>query len=158
MKFHAKCNSIFNKSDFELIGEDQTLYYTIKHTKSTANNCLHIICETKNDEYFVNYSPFKFKNRYQIFNKENKAIISISVGLKQLHKIEYNNKKYFCKGNLRKISYTLYDIDKVLSNIKVVKINKQRFFEIELEDNRNIILALSMLIVAQTIRERLFII
>jgi len=158
MKLYAKCNSVFNRSDFEVVGEDQSLYYTIKHSKTLLNASLHIICETCKDVYDVNYNPFKFKNRFQIFNQENKAIVSISVGLKQLHKIEYKNKKYVCKGNLWNLNYTLYDVDKVLSYINVIKINSQRFFEINLENNKNIILALSMLIIAQSIRERLFII
>ena len=158
MKFYAKCNRISNKSDFDVVGEDQVLYYTIKHLNTPFNSGMKIICETSKDEYLVNYNPFKFKNRYQIFNQENVPIISINVGLKQLHKIEYENKKYICKGNLRNISYKLYDVDKVLSFIKVIKKEKQCYFEIVLDDNRNIILALSMLIVAQSIRERIFMI
>ena len=84
--------------------------------------------------------------------------MAITVGLKYLHKIEYNNKVYCCKGSIWKISYKLYDVDTVVASVNVVKINKERYYKIELMDNKNILIALAALVVAQSIRERLFVI
>ncbi len=158
MKYFAKCNNVFSKSDVKLVGEDEVLYFTIKHAKLPIISGLKIIDEIGDKTYKVNYNPLRFKKRFKLLDANKDPVMAISVGLKYLHRIEYNNKIFACKGSIWKISYRLYDIDTVVASIKVIKINKERFFEIELQDNKNIMIALAMLIVAQSIRERLFII
>ena len=158
MKYFAKCNNVFSKSEVEMVGEDEVLYFTVEHAKLPIISGLKIIDEVNNKTYKVNYNPLRFKKRFQLLDSSKKPVMAISVGLKYLHKIEYNNKVFCCKGSIWKISYKLYDIDTVVASIKVVKINKERYFEIDLQDNKNIMIALAMLIVAQSIRERLFII
>ncbi len=158
MNYYAKCNNVFNRSNVELIGEDELLYFTIEHSKLPVISGLKIIDEINNTTYKINYNPLRFKKRFKLLDSNKEQVMAISVGLKYLHKIEYRNKVFCCKGSVWKISYTLYDLDTVVASIKVIKINKERYFKIELRDNKNIMIALAMLVVAQSIRERLFII
>ena len=158
MKYYSKCNSVFNSSKVLIVGEDETHYFTITHAKLPIIQGLKIFDEVNNLSYKINYNPLKFKKRFQMLDSNNVEVMGISVGLKYLHKIEYKNKVYSCKGNIWKIKYVLYDVDEVIATIKVVKINKERYFEIELKDNKNIMIALAMLVITQSIRERLFII
>ncbi|MCK4552565.1 MAG: hypothetical protein KAU02_06580 [Tenericutes bacterium] len=158
MIYYAKCNNVFNRNDVEFIGEDEIKYFTIKHSKLPISLGLNIIDEINNKTYKVNYNPLKFKKRFQLLDSNKEPVMAISVGLKYLHKLEYKKKTYSCKGTLWKISYKLYDIDNVVATLKVVKIDKQRYFEIFIKDDKNIMIALAMLVVAQSIRERLFIV
>ena len=158
MIYYSKCNSVFNRNDVLIKDEEETLYFTIKHSKLPIISGLKIIDEINNTTYKINYNPLKFKKRFQMLDASNKEIMGINVGLKYLHNIEYNNKVYSCKGNIWKIKYVLYDVDEVIASIKVVKIDKERYFKIELKDNKNIMIALALLVITQSIRERLFII
>ena len=158
MKYYVKCNNVFNRSVVELTGEDDIVYYTIKHAKLPKIYGMSIIDEINNKTYKVDYNPLKFKKRFQLLDSNKKQVMGISVGLKYLHRIEYNNKIFCCKGSLWKVSYRLYDVDNVVASLNVVKKNKQRFYKIELADNKNILIAIVMLVVAQSIRERLFVI
>ena len=156
MKYIAKCNGVFNRNDVQLVGEDEIVYFTIKHSKLPIIFGLNIIDVVNDTTYRINYNPLKFKKRFQLIDANKMPVMAISVGLKYLHKIEYNNKKFCCKGSIWKISYSLYDIDNVVASLKVIKRNGDRYFEIDLKDNKNIMIALAMLVVAQSIRERLF--
>lgn len=158
MKYFTKCNSVFNRNTVEVIGEDEVHYFTIEHAKLPKIYGLTIKDVINDVVYKVNYNPLKFKKRFQLVDTNKQPIMAISVGLKYLHKIEYNNKIYSCKGNLWKIRYKLYDHDNVVASIRVIKINKERYYQIELADNKNIMIAIGALVVAQSIRERLFII
>ena len=104
----------------------------------------------------MNYKPIKFKNHFILRNKEKEPIIKISLGLKQLHKIEYQNKKYVCKGSSLKINYRLYQGDKELAQIQVKKNDTQRQYEILLKDKVDEELAMILYIVAQTMRDRVW--
>jgi len=33
MKYYVKCNSVFNRNNIEFRGEDDVLYFTIRHAK-----------------------------------------------------------------------------------------------------------------------------
>ncbi len=158
MKYYAKCNGVFNKNSVQMIDKNDEVYYTIEHAKLPIILGLVIKDEINQRTYRVNYNPLKFKKRFQLVNEEKKPVMALSVGLKYLHRLEYNNKIFCCKGSIWKINYKLYDIDNVVATLKVVKIDKERYFEIYLADNKNILLALAMLVVAQSIRERLFVI
>lgn len=158
MKYYAKCNGVFNKSSVQMVDENGEVYYTIEHAKLPIILGLVIKDEINQRIYRVNYNPLKFKKRFQLLSEDKKQVMALSVGLKYLHKLEYNNKIFCCKGSIWKINYKLYDIDNVVATLSVVKINKERYFEINLAENKNILLALAMLVVAQSIRERLFVI
>ena len=158
MKYYAKCNGVFNKNSVQMIDKNDEVYYTIEHAKLPIILGLVIKDEINQRTYRVNYNPLKFKKRFQLVNEEKKPVMALSVGLKYLHRLEYNNKIFCCKGSIWKINYKLYDIDNVVATLKVVKIDKERYFEIYLADNKNILLALAMLVVAQSIRERLFVV
>ncbi len=158
MKYYAKCNNVFIRTDVELIDEDGTLFFTFEHSKRPIFFGLNIIDEINHKLYKINYNPLKFKKRFQLKDSEKESVMAISVGLKYLHKIEYKDKTFCCKGSIWKISYRLYDIDNVVATLKVVKINKQRYYEIDLDNQKNIMIAMAMLVVAQSIRERLFVI
>ncbi len=158
MKYYVKCNSVFNRNEIEFRDENNQLYFTIRHAKLPKIYGLDITNEIENKKYKVNYNPLRFKKRFQLLNDENKQIMAIIVGLKYLHKIEYNNKIFSCKGSVWKIGYKLYDYDTVVAALNVVKIDKERYYKIELADNKNILIGLAMLVVAQSIRERLFVI
>ena len=109
MKYFTKCNSVFNRNAVEVIGEDEVHYFTIEHAKLPKIYGLTIKDVINDVVYKVNYNPLKFKKRFQLVDTNKQPIMAISVGLKYLHKIEYNNKIYSCKGNLWKIRYKLYD-------------------------------------------------
>lgn len=158
MIYYTKCNSVFNRSDVEVIGEDDIIYFNIKHAKLPKIYGLNILDVINDKKFIVNYNPLRFKKRFKLLDDTKKQIMAITVGLKYLHKIEYNNKVYCCKGSIWKISYKLYDVDTVVASVNVVKINKERYYKIELMDNKNILIALAALVVAQSIRERLFVI
>jgi len=158
MKYFAKCNSVFNRTSVELVGEDELTYFTIKHAKLPKIYGLTFTDVINNKTYKVNYNPLKFKKRFQLLDEAKKQIMAISVGIKYLHRIEYNNKVFSCKGSIWKIRYKLYDRDNVVASIKVVKIEGERYYQIDLADNKNIMIAIGTLVVAQSIRERLFVI
>ncbi|MCK5388485.1 MAG: hypothetical protein KAJ22_04300 [Candidatus Izimaplasma sp.] len=158
MKYYVKCNNVFNRNKVEMIGEDEIPYFSIKHTKLPKIYGMNITDLINGLKYKVSYNPLRFKKRFQLLDSNKQQVMAISVGLKYLHKIEYNNKVFSCKGSLWKIRYKLYDIDTVVATLKVVKINKERYYLIDLADNKNILIALAMLVIAQSIRERLFII
>ena len=158
MKYFAKCNNVFNRNDVELINEEGSLIFTFEHSKHPIIFGLNIIDEINQISYRINYNPLKFKKRFQLLDTKKSPVMDISVGLKYLHKIEYKDKIYCCKGSIWKISYRLYDVDDVVASLSVVKINKQRYYKIDLNDQKNIMIAMAMLVVAQSIRERLFVI
>lgn len=158
MIYYTKCNSVFNRSDVDVIGEDDVIYFNIKHAKLPKIYGLNIYDVINDKKFIINYNPLRFKKRFKLLDDTKKQVMAITVGLKYLHKIEYNNKVYCCKGSIWKISYKLYDVDTVVASVKVVKINKERYYKIELMDNKNILIALATLVVAQSIRERLFVI
>ncbi len=156
MKFYAKCNNVFNLSDVKIYDEFHIQKYRIKHRILKTITGLKIYDSNNNFLYNVNYNPLKFKNHFILRNKAKESIVKISLGLKQLHKIEYNNKKYMCKASFLKINYRLYDGDKEIAQIKVSKENKQRQYVISLKDNVDEIFAMCLFIVAQTMRDRVW--
>ena len=158
MIYFARCNSVFNKNSIELVDEDGQIYFTLKHAKLPVISGLNITDEMNSSKFKVNYNPLKFKKRFQLLDSAKNEVLGISVGLKYLHKILYKNKIYACKGSIWKVRYNLYDRDNVVAAIHVVKMDKEKFFKIELADNVDIMLALAMFIIAQSIRERIFII
>ena len=158
MIYFARCNSVFNKKTVELVDEEGQLYFTLKHAKLPIISGLNITDEVNASKYKVNYNPLRFKKRFQLLDSAKNEVLGISVGLKYLHKILYKEKIYACKGSIWKVRYNLYDKDSVVASIHVVKINKEKFFKIELKDNVDIMLALGIFIIAQSIRERIFII
>lgn len=156
MKYYAKCNNIFNKSDLVIKDEQDFQRYRVKHRILKTITGLKIYNKDNKFLYNVNYNPLKFKNHFILKNAEKEAIIKISLGLKQLHKIEYKNKKYVCKASFLKINYRLYEGDKELGSILVKKDKKQRQYEVLLKDNVDEIFAMCLLIVAQTMRDRVW--
>jgi len=158
MVYFARCNGVFNKNSVELVDEKGQLFFTLKHAKLPIISGLNIKDEVNSSTFKVNYNPLRFKKRFQLLDSVGSEVLGISVGLKYLHKILYKDKIYACKGSIWKVRYNLYDQDNVVASIQVVKIDKEKFFKIELADNTDIMLALAMLIIAQSIRERIFII
>lgn len=156
MKYFAKCNNVFNNNDVVIYDEEGIQRYKIKHRILKTITGLKIYDKDNKFLYNVNYKPLKFKNHFVLRNKEKEPIIKISLGLKQLHKIEYKKQKYVCKGSFLKINYRLYKVDKELAQIKVKKEDKQRNYEIILKDNVDEIIAMVLYIVAQTMRDRVW--
>jgi uncharacterized protein YxjI len=156
MKYFAKCNNVFNNKDVIIYDEENVRRYRIKHRILKTITGLKIYDKDNKFLYNVNYKPLKLKNHFILRNKEKKAIIKISLGLKQLHKIEYKRKKYVCKGSFLKINYRLYENDKELAQIYVKKENKQRHYEIILKPKVDEALAMVLYIVAQTMRDRVW--
>ena len=156
MKYYAKCNNVFNISDVIIYDESQAQKFKIKHRILKTITGLKIYDSDNKFLYNVNYNPLKFKNQFVLRNKEKEAIVKMSLGLKQLHKLEYKNKKYMCKASFLKINYRLYEGDKEIAQIKVKKAGKQRQYEILLKDNVDEIFAMCLFIVAQTMRDRVW--
>lgn len=156
MKYYAKCNNVFNTSDVIVYNEQGEQRYKVRHRILKRITGLKVYDSDNKILFNVNYNPLKFKNHFILRNKEKEPVIKISLGLKQLHKIEYNKKKYMCKGSFLKINYRLYDVDKEIAQVKVTKINKQRHYELILKDNVDEIFAMCLFIVAQTMRDRVW--
>jgi len=156
MKYYAKCNNVFNISDVIIYDELQVQKFKIKHRILKTITGLKIYDKDNKFLYNVNYNPLKFKNHFILRNKEKEPIIKISLGLKQLHKIEYKKKKYMCKASFLKINYRLYEWDKEIALINVKKNDEQRQYEIILKDGIDEILAMCLYIVAQTMRDRVW--
>lgn len=156
MKYFAKCNNVFNKSDVIIFDENNVQRYKIKHRILKTITGLKIYDKDNKFLYNVNYKPLKFKNHFILRNNEKEAIIKISLGLKQLHEIEYKKHKYVCKGSFLKINYRLYQGDKELGQVNVKKDNNQRRYEIILKDKADETLAMILYIVAQTMRDRVW--
>ena len=156
MKYFAKCNNVFNKNDVIIYDEEHVQKFKIKHRILKTITGLKVYDKDNKFLYNVNYKPIKFKNHFILRNKEKEPIIKISLGLKQLHKIEYKKKKYVCKGSFLKINYRLYEGDKELAQITVKKDVKQRQYEIVLKNKVNETLAMILYIVAQTMRDRVW--
>ncbi len=156
MKYYAKCNNVFNKNDVFIYDIEGNKKFKIKHRSLKTITGLKIYDEDNKFLYNVNYNPLKFKNHFILKNKEKEPIIKISLGLKQLHKIEYKKKKYMCKASFLKINYRLYDLDKEIALVNVKKNDKQRQYEIILKDNVDEIFAMCLFIVAQTMRDRVW--
>lgn len=156
MKLYANCNRVFNQNEIILRSETGKIYFSIKHIFLKKITGLKIYNEKQKEVYRINYNPLKFKNRYIITNTHNHPVIQISVGKKLIHSLEYNHHHYICKGSFLKMKYRLYDKDDELVTISVIKKGKEKYFEIIQDDNGDIMLALSMLIVAQTIKDRVW--
>ena len=156
MKYYAKCNNVFNKSDVSIYDIEGNKKFKIKHRILKTITGLKIYDEDNKFLYNVNYNPLKFKNHFILRNKEKEPIIKISLGLKQLHKIEYKKRKYVCKASFLKINYRLYEGDKEIGQIKVKKEGKQRRYEVLLKDNVDEIFSMVLYIVAQTMRDRVW--
>ena len=156
MKYYAKCNNVFNTSDVIVYDELGVQRYKIKHRMLKTITGLKIYDKHDKFLYNVNYNPLKLKNHFILRNKEKEAIIKMSLGLKQLHSIEYKKKKYMCKASFLKINYRLYDVDEEIAVVGVKKDEKQRQYEIVLKDKVDDIFALCLYIVAQTMRDRVW--
>ncbi len=156
MKYYAKCNNVFNTSDVKIYNEEGIQRFKVRHRILKTITGLKIYDADNKFLFNVNYNPLKFKNHFVLRNKEKEPIVKISLGLKQLHKIEYKNKKYMCKASFLKINYRLYDVDKEIAQVKVKKIEKQRHYEVILKENIDEIFALCLCIVAQTMRDRVW--
>lgn len=156
MKYNAKCNNVFNTSDVVIYDELNIQRYKIKHRILKTITGLKIYDKDNKFLYNVNYNPLKLKNHFVLRDVNKEPIIKISLGLKQLHKIEYKKKKYVCKASFLKINYRLYEGDKELGLIEVKKTDKQRHYEILLKDDVDEIFAMCLFIVAQTMRDRVW--
>jgi|LGOV01.1.fsa_nt_gb uncharacterized protein YxjI len=156
MKYYAKCNNVFNISDVIIYDENDIQRYKIKHRILKTISGLKIYDQDNKFLYNVNYNPLKLKNHFILRNKEKDPIIKISLGLKQLHKLEYKKKKYMVKASFLKINYRLYDLDKEIALIRVKKHNNQRRYEIVLKEKVDEIFAMCLLIIAQTMRDRVW--
>ena len=156
MKYYAKCNNVLNYDSVKMIDEEDVAHFTINHSKIPEIYGLDIVDEINNTTYEVNYNPLRFEQKFHLLDANKQQVITIKVGSKYLHRVEYGDKTLSCKGTLSKVSYKLYDIDNVIASLNVIKINKNKYYKIELADNKNIMIALTILVVAQSIRERLF--
>lgn len=156
MNYYAKCNNVFNTSEVNITNENDEILFIIKHKLLKTISGLTVLSKHYKKIYQINYNPLKLKNQFIIINKKKEPIIKISLGLKLIHKIEYKTKTYICKASFLKINYRLYDGDKEIGSVKVTRVDKQRYFEIYLDNGTNEIFAMCLFVLAQTMRDRVW--
>lgn len=151
MRYYVKCNNINNNKEIQLLDENGNLvFYIHKQVKVLKKSC--DIKNANNERIFhVNFYPLKVKNRYLLKDQSDKVVINIDMGGHLLHHIELKNHVFVCKSNLFRINYWLYDTDAVVGRLNVVKKQKERYFEIEVEEDE-ILQVLALYIVAQAQR------
>ena len=153
MIYYVKCQSIFNDSEAHFKDEAGLIYYTFKRTKKSNFNGIKIYDETKHLRFQVKFNKLKFKRRYQILDKSKQSVLDINTGLKLLHNFDFHDKHFFVKGSFARIGYQVYDDRHVVAWLKVVKVGKERMFQIEVLKGYDIKLALGLYVIAQAVRE-----
>lgn len=156
MKYFANCNRVLHKEEIYLKDEFDKVHYNMKYVSLKKLSGLKICNNSKKEKYRLNYNPLKIVNRYVITDTHRHPIINISIGKKLIHIIEYNDEKYTCKGSFLNINYRLYRRDDEIASIRVIKKDKIRYFEIILEDSLDTVFALCLLVLAQTIKDRVW--
>lgn len=153
MKLYANCNRMFNRDEIHLKNAADEILFSVKHVFLKKKTGLKVYNEKHHEAYKINYEPLRTQNNYTITDTHNHPIVRIHVGKKLIHSIEYDKKDYICKGSFLKMKYRLYDGDNEIALIRVIKKDKLKYFEITYDEKRNIIFALMMLIIAQTIKD-----
>ena len=152
MKYYAKCNRVNNQDEIHLQDSDGETLYIIKKESLKKSKAIDIMNADYLPAFHVHISPLKIKGRYQVFNNLNALKINISLGFHLLHRVEIGDKRLVCKANLFKIKYWLYDGDAVIGRLAVVKKQDERYFEIKLERNDDIINVIALYVIAQAQR------
>ena len=152
MKYYVKCNNVNDSKELHFRDENDELLYIVKKESLYKLRAIEILDPDYKTKYNVNFNPLKFKGRYQVRDVNNSEVITISTGLHLLHKIVIAGKKLVCKANLFKIKYWLYDDDKVIARLQIIKKDDERYFEINLEKTDKIIYAIALYIIAQAQR------
>lgn len=101
--------------------------------------------------YKVKTNPLKFKPKHIIFDEGNNQLAKVSVGVKIIHSIIDSDKYYFVKSAFWKIKYQVYDNRKVIGSLEVVRINKKRFYKIDMHQQDDLT-TLSLFLLAQAVR------
>lgn len=152
MKYYAKCNNINNKDEIHLQDSDGNILYIIKKESLKKSRAIDIMNVDYLPIFHVNISPLKIKGRYQVFDNLKTLKININLGFHLLHKVEIGTKRLVCKANLFKIKYWLYEGDTVIGRLAVVKKQDERYFEISLEKNDDMINVIALYVIAQAQR------
>lgn len=153
MKLYANCNRIFNHDEIALKNDKDETLFSVKHVFLKKKTGLKVYNEKHHEVYRINYEPLRYKNNYTITDSHNHPLVRIHVGRKLIHTIEYDKKDYICKGSFLKMKYRLYDQDDEIAVIRVIKIDKKKYFEIIYDEKQNIVFAVIMLIMAQTVKD-----
>ncbi|MBN2604535.1 MAG: hypothetical protein JXR62_01770 [Bacilli bacterium] len=156
MRFYANCNSFFGKNDIILKDEANNIRFIIKYFNLKKATGLKIYNDRQKEIYKVYYTPLQIKNQYMISNMHNHPVAIVGFGKKLIHVIEYNNHHYVCKGSFLKMNYRLYDQDNEIVSLRVVRKALKRFYEITIDEKTDIMFAMTMLIVAQTMKDRVW--
>lgn len=130
------------------------LFYRIKKKKISNVSNIKIFDNLDNEVYNTLYRPFKFKGRYNILDQTKEKIAVINTSIRYIYELLYKDIHYIIKGSVWKNQFSLYQYDDVIGSIKVKKILRKRYFEIELKDKEDKLLAIVLLLIAQAIRER----
>lgn len=152
MKYYAKCNNINNKDEIQLQDSEGNVLYIIKKESLKKSRAIDIYNPDYLPAFHVNISPLKIIGRYQVFDNLNTLRININLGFRLLHKIDIGTKRLVCKANLFKIKYWLYEDDAVIGRLSVVKKHDERYFEITLERNDDMINVIALYVIAQAQR------
>ena len=155
MKYYVKCNNIFNNQDVTITNDQQEEVAVVSFARTLSSHMIQLQLLPNNEHYSLEVNKLKLKNRYQLLDEQNNTIMSISIGLKLIHAITINQKRHICKASFFRIAYTLYDGYSELGSIKLIKLGKERVFEIELKVP-NLLHMLALYTIAQTIRERVY--
>lgn len=154
MEYLVECNPVFSKKDIYLVSSDGEIFYTIKKKKFSNVSNIEIFDNYDNLFLKSTYHPFRFKGRYNFINLSGEKVVIINTSLRYIYEMFYDNKLYILKAAVWKNRFTLYDYDEVIGRSEIIKINKKRYFKIELRETCSRVLALSMLLIAQSIREK----
>lgn len=150
MKYLIKVPKINKNSKLQIMTEEneEVGVISIKNKKIT-------ITKTQTNETFkVVSNPLKFKNRF-IIEKNDKIEARIHVGKKIIHSIIEHGEYCFVKSSLFQYKYKVYINREVVANLDLVKIGKERFYEIN-SKNDDFLMIISLFLLARAVRFKAF--
>lgn len=133
MTYLIECKTIGAYRKVDLFTTDFESVGTITFPK---NKPYDVLVETElYPTLYAKSNFFKLQNRYVIYNQEDTILASVRVGVKIIHSIIQADSYYFVKASFFKMFYELYDNRTLIGELKVVRYNHKRYFEISSTTN-----------------------
>jgi hypothetical protein len=111
-----------------------------------------ISCDFTNQEnLYATVNPLKLRNRFLIYNQQNKQQAKVHVGVKTIHSIIESEQYLFVKSAFLKIRYMVYQDRDVIANLSVIKKDGQRYYKIETKQHDNVLM-FGLFLMAQAVR------
>ncbi|GEM_PF-6563524 len=150
MRRYIECKSITAYKDVTIYDETMEPAGTIRFRK--RKKPYPITVETR-DNGLINVlsRPLKRHGRYELFDANDASLATIDIGVKIIHSVIRSDTYYFAKASFWKMYYQLFDNRLQVGELKVVRQDGKRWFQID-SSKDDIVHILALFLLAHAIR------